>query len=101
MSAVSLLLLLLLSSLCSPAFGSHVNSSIRPLVLWHGLGDSHSSPGMLEFERMIRGIHPGVFIHSIYLERRLDKDKRAGFVSVSLLADSLLIQLVTTVWECR
>lgn len=74
-----LLLLLFLPSL--PSFGTYINVTFRrPLVLWHGLGDSHSSPGMLEFKAMIRHIHPGIFIHSIYLEEDLEKDRQAGFV---------------------
>ncbi|KAG6920103.1 hypothetical protein DXG01_010171 [Tephrocybe rancida] len=52
---------------------------LRPLVLWHGLGDSHSSPGMLEFASIIKDIHPGIFVHSVYIEEDLDKDRKAGF----------------------
>ncbi|KAL5528296.1 hypothetical protein ACEPAF_7432 [Sanghuangporus sanghuang] len=55
------------------------NTSIRPLVLWHGLGDSYASPGMLEFAELIKGVHPGIFVHSIYLDKNLDADQRAGF----------------------
>ncbi|KAH0589286.1 hypothetical protein H2248_005048 [Termitomyces sp. 'cryptogamus'] len=52
---------------------------VRPLVLWHGLGDSHSSPGMLEFASRIEELHPGIFIHSVYVDEDLDKDRNAGF----------------------
>ncbi|KAJ7594746.1 palmitoyl-protein thioesterase [Mycena floridula] len=51
----------------------------RPLVLWHGLGDSHSSPGMLEFTSMIKEVHPGIFIHSVYIDQDLKQDREAGF----------------------
>ncbi|KAJ2913467.1 hypothetical protein MD484_g6954, partial [Candolleomyces efflorescens] len=51
----------------------------RPLVLWHGLGDSHSSPGMLQFMDMIKDVHPGIFIHSVYIDPELDNDRKAGF----------------------
>jgi len=51
----------------------------RPLVLWHGLGDSATSPGMLRFADEIKTVHPGIFIHSIYIDEDLEKDKRAGF----------------------
>ncbi|KAF8653587.1 hypothetical protein AX16_003865 [Volvariella volvacea WC 439] len=51
----------------------------RPLVLWHGLGDAHSSPGMLEFASLIKDIHPGIFIHSVYIEEDIEQDRRAGF----------------------
>ncbi|KAF8588709.1 alpha/beta-hydrolase [Ramaria rubella] len=54
------------------------NTSI-PLVIWHGLGDSHSSPGMLQFMSLIREIHPGLHIHSIYVEKDLEKDQKAGW----------------------
>ena len=47
-------------------------------------GDSHSSPGMLEFFKMIGEVHPGIFIHSVYIEEKLDKDRQAGFVSLYL-----------------
>ncbi|KAF8160954.1 palmitoyl-protein thioesterase [Crassisporium funariophilum] len=51
----------------------------RPLVIWHGLGDSHSSPGMLQFASMIQDVHPGIFIHSVFIDEDLDKDRQAGF----------------------
>ncbi|KAJ7502802.1 palmitoyl-protein thioesterase [Mycena galericulata] len=53
--------------------------SPRPLVLWHGLGDSATSPGMLRFADEIRSVHPGIFIHSVYIDEDLDKDRQAGF----------------------
>jgi hypothetical protein len=43
-------------------------------------GDSHSSDGMLEFISMIKDVHPGIFIHSVYIEEDLAADQRAGFV---------------------
>ncbi|KAJ6593677.1 Alpha/Beta hydrolase protein [Mycena capillaripes] len=51
----------------------------RPLVLWHGLGDSATAPGMLQFAEEIKTVHPGIFVHSIYIEDDLDKDREAGF----------------------
>lgn len=88
--------------LTSPTTRSQLDrSQPRPLVLWHGLGpscevdwywlcyilimgtylgDSHSSPGMLEFASMIKGVHPGIFVHSVYIEEDLSADRRAGFV---------------------
>jgi palmitoyl-protein thioesterase len=55
----------------------------RPLVLWHGLGDSYNSEGMTEFADMIKKVHDGIFIHSIYVDEKTDEDRRAGFVSFS------------------
>lgn len=72
-------------------------SSLRPLVLWHGLGSSeghdlftstdrglvgdyYASNGMLDFASLIKDIHPGIFVHSVYIDQDEDKDTRAGFV---------------------
>ncbi len=52
----------------------------RPLVIWHGLGDSYASPGMLEFMQRIKDMHSGLFIHSVYLNEDLEEDQKAGFV---------------------
>ncbi|EIM81182.1 alpha/beta-hydrolase [Stereum hirsutum FP-91666 SS1] len=56
-----------------------IKTDIRPLVLWHGLGDSHSSPGMVQFQDLIKEVHPGIFTHSIYIDPDLQEDRRAGF----------------------
>jgi hypothetical protein len=39
---------------------------------------------MLQFASRIREIHPGIFVHSVYIDEDLDKDKRAGFVRKQL-----------------
>jgi len=51
----------------------------RSLVLWHGLGDSYASPGMLEFAELIQDVHPGIFVHSVYIDQDLRRDREAGF----------------------
>ncbi|EAU91335.2 palmitoyl-protein thioesterase [Coprinopsis cinerea okayama7 len=66
----------------------------RPLVLWHGLGDSYASPGMLEFVQLIKGVHPGIFVHSVYISEKLEDDRKAGFYGnvneqIALVADQL------------
>jgi palmitoyl-protein thioesterase len=59
------------------------------------LGDSHLSPGMLEFMSLVRKIHPGLFIHSIYVEEDLKKDQRAGWVrSVNIISALSLADFV-------
>lgn len=57
------------------------NSSLRPLVIWHGLGDTYSSVGMVEFADLMREVHPGLYVHRIWLEEDADADQKAGFVS--------------------
>ncbi|KAF8995424.1 palmitoyl-protein thioesterase [Cyathus striatus] len=34
---------------------------------------------MLQFIKLIQDIHPNIFIHSVYIEEDLDRDRRAGF----------------------
>ena len=42
---------------------------------------------MVEFGKLIEEIHPGIFIHSVYIEEELDQDRKAGFVRHGLFAD--------------
>lgn len=58
-------------------FNPPCDASVKIYLL---LGDSHSSPGMLQFASRIKEMHPGIFVHSIYIDEDLDKDRRAGFV---------------------
>lgn len=55
--------------------------SPRPLVIWHGLGDTAHSGGMDEFIGTVRTRYPGIFVHSVVSP--LDKDptaeQRAGW----------------------
>lgn len=37
---------------------------------------------MLKFGELVKDVHPGLFVHSVYIEEDLDKDRRAGFVSI-------------------
>ncbi|KAF5346133.1 hypothetical protein D9758_009935 [Tetrapyrgos nigripes] len=55
------------------------DSTPRPLVIWHGLGDSYNAPGMLQFIEMVKEAIPGIFVHSVYLDEDQDKDRQAGF----------------------
>lgn len=57
----------------------------RPLVIWHGLGDSAHAKGMLEFIEMMKEMHPGLFVHSVYISEKEDDDRKAGFVRLYLL----------------
>ncbi|TFK54516.1 alpha/beta-hydrolase [Heliocybe sulcata] len=77
---------------------SHANVSVlskpRPLVLWHGLGDSHSSPGMMRFADEVKAIHEGIFVHSIYITEDLDEDRKAGwFGNISAQLELVVDQL--------
>lgn len=76
-SVTVLLVCLTLTSLAHASAVSHV----QPLVVWHGLGDSYASPGMVQFENEVKKMHPGIFVHSIYIEQDDKADQRAGFVS--------------------
>ncbi|CAK5281414.1 unnamed protein product [Mycena citricolor] len=76
--------LLLECVLCSP----------RPLVVWHGLGDSAQSAGMLQFTEEVKAVHPGIFVHNVFISENDDEDKRAGFYGnvneqIELVSDQL------------
>jgi palmitoyl-protein thioesterase len=79
-------------------------SKPRPLVIWHGLGasalfreypgwmlmswsptgDSYDSPGLLKVQSSIAKMHPGIYIHSVYIDPDPKEDKRATFVRSEL-----------------
>jgi palmitoyl-protein thioesterase len=63
----------------------------RPLVIWHGMGDSYASEGMLDFAKEIGQVHEGIFVHSIYLDEDLDEDRRAGFVRRPTILERLFL----------
>ena len=64
-------------SVCSVPF----NRSFRVPTIQRPLGDSYDSPGILEFQSYIEEMHPGIFIHSVYIDPDSKEDKRATFVS--------------------
>ncbi|WVQ82426.1 hypothetical protein IAT38_004554 [Cryptococcus sp. DSM 104549] len=53
----------------------------RPLVIWHGLGDTALSEGISEFIERIKEIHPGIFVHSVQIPQdgSPDDERKAGF----------------------
>ncbi|WWC61567.1 uncharacterized protein I303_104151 [Kwoniella dejecticola CBS 10117] len=53
----------------------------RPLVIWHGLGDTALSEGISSFIENIKTVHPGIFVHSVQIPQggSLDDERRAGF----------------------
>ena len=57
-------------------------STPRPLVLWHGLGDSYGAPGILRFIDEVKKIHPGIFVYSVRFAESQDDDRKASFVSL-------------------
>ncbi|KAI0344713.1 alpha/beta-hydrolase [Trametopsis cervina] len=76
MRCTSIIALSLLSfSVASPV----QKPNTRPLVIWHGLGDSYGSEGILDFMDAIREMYPGIFVHSVGLAESQDDDRRATF----------------------
>ncbi|KAG0370318.1 hypothetical protein BGZ54_006894 [Gamsiella multidivaricata] len=66
-----------LTALSSSAIAAKI--PIRPVVFYHGMGDSAHSDGMLELFASIQEIAPEIFIHSIALATSEAEDQRAGF----------------------
>jgi hypothetical protein len=54
---------------------------------------------MLEFQSLVENIHPGIFIHSVYVEEELDKDRQAGFVCLPCLSSTG--KLIIKPWPVR
>jgi hypothetical protein len=59
------------------------NESPRPLVIWHGLGDTSTSSGMAEFKKDLEDMYPGIFVMNVKVpgEGSIDDERKAGFVS--------------------
>ncbi|KAF9423192.1 hypothetical protein BGZ94_008358 [Podila epigama] len=55
------------------------NIAYRPIVFYHGMGDSAHSKGMTELFASITDLAPEVFIHSVSLAESEADDQRAGF----------------------
>jgi hypothetical protein len=57
---------------------------------------------MLEFMKLIGEIHPGIFIHSVYIHEDLNEDRKAGFVRpISTSAVRSRANYIPSVWQYR
>ncbi|KAF9929370.1 hypothetical protein FBU30_001636 [Linnemannia zychae] len=55
------------------------NKTPKPVVFYHGMGDSAHSEGMQEVFASITTLAPEIFVHSIFLAESEAEDQRAGF----------------------
>lgn len=53
----------------------------RPLVIWHGLGDTANSDGISGLVQDIKEMFPGIYIHSVAtpVGGSVEDERRAGF----------------------
>ena len=84
-------LLLAALTLCAVSYDAaraapSTSPSPRPLVVWHGMGDSYASPGMVEFQETVERLHPGIFVHRIFLNEDAEEDKKATYVRCAATA---------------
>lgn len=85
----------LVSVLCLALIGlvyAAAINDVRPLVVWHGLGDTYASPGMVQFESKVKKMHPGIFVHFVYIDQDVKADQRAGFVSDVFIKETLFTE---------
>lgn len=61
------------------AAASPIPINRRPVVLWHGLGDSYNSEGMMYMKKIIEDEFPGIFVYSVYLDKSSSVDSRMSF----------------------
>ncbi|WOO85888.1 Palmitoyl-protein thioesterase 1 [Vanrija pseudolonga] len=56
-------------------------ASPRPLVIWHGLGDTAHSEGMDAFAERVRELYPGIYVHNVVAPRDASssEESRAGW----------------------
>ncbi|KAI9463364.1 alpha/beta-hydrolase [Russula earlei] len=92
--SVLVLISAIVGTLASPTQDVLAPSKHRPLVIWHGLGDSYDSPGILKFQSSIEEMYPGIFIHSVYIDPDSKEDRRATYYGnvndqVELVAEQL------------
>ncbi|KAH3687867.1 hypothetical protein WICPIJ_001160 [Wickerhamomyces pijperi] len=52
----------------------------RPVVFWHGMGDSHQSLSMKRVFDLTREVKPDIFIHSVFIDEDDNKDQRASII---------------------
>lgn len=49
---------------------------------------------MLEFMKLIKEIHPGIFVHSIFINEDPSEDRKAGFVRQKRLMAGMVELLI-------
>ena len=66
----------------------NVQGTPRPLVIWHGLGDTALSKGIQGFIEDIQSTRPGIFVYSVQIPEggSEDDERKAGFVPPLLLS---------------
>lgn len=52
----------------------------KPIVFWHGMGDSYNSTGLQQVQQLIHEFIPNVPIHSIYMDLDDDKDQQKSLL---------------------
>jgi palmitoyl-protein thioesterase len=62
-----------------PYNGVFSPSSPRPVVIWHGLGDTYDSDGMTYIADLINSTRPGTPVYSIRLDSDPSADQRAAY----------------------
>lgn len=55
-------------------------SELRPVVFYHGMGDSYNSSAMQRVFSTIHSVKPELSIHSVYIEEDDSKDQQASLI---------------------
>lgn len=56
------------------------NDDDRPVVFWHGMGDSYNSTAMQRVFNVVHDERPDKFVHSVFIDPDDSKDQQAGLV---------------------
>lgn len=57
------------------------STEVRPVIVWHGLGDSYNSDSMNRVFDIFREVHPDMYIYSVYLNEDNSKDQEMSLIS--------------------
>ncbi|KAL7411819.1 Alpha/Beta hydrolase protein [Mrakia frigida] len=82
------------SSKVNPDLPSSSLPRRRPVVIWHGLGDSAGSEGMLGAKQDVEELFEDIFVHNIFISEDEGDDRKAGFFGnvneqIALVAEQL------------
>ncbi|CCH43603.1 Lysosomal thioesterase [Wickerhamomyces ciferrii] len=79
--------------LASPLI-THEKSDSRPVVFWHGMGDTYNSSAMQRVFSALHSVKPELSIYSVYIDEDQSKDQQASLIGnvneqVEIVCDQL------------
>lgn len=73
----------------------------RPVVIWHGLGDSYNSSHIGNMESMLKNMYPGMYIYNVRLDDDPSVDKRMSFLGNATEQVEIVCEKLTEIPELQ